>query len=173
MRETPFSVMNGIGHEFEGQVAAYLAKRYTACMQTGWERQFSGLDKYLKFDRSEVGLFLHHFPDGLLVDKSSRVFFWEAKASINIEKHAFLEYQRFIPKHLLMFCRDRGGVVYQQYLDNIRFRNSSEVVGEFPNPHPIDSDGWICPVRGHSGSGRPYREIDLSSMIAIPDFDAA
>lgn len=161
-----------VGEKFEESVIQYLSRHALSVDRTGYEHSFKKLDRYVHADTTGLGLLLRHFPDGLVVNGTGRISFWEAKSSINIEKTAYEQYQKFIPENLLIFCRDSKLNVYQQYLTNIRFRNSTKVVSQYQNPHPIDSDGWICPSNANGWSGKPYREIDLSSMIAIPDFDA-
>lgn len=124
--------------------------------------------------------------DGVARTKS-KVFEWEVKTAIdqrthvNIEKDAYSNYmtRQKLGIEVRLYVRRymRGKPqVYWQYIENVQFIDSHYIVNGLPYEmrFPIDSEGWICPRDGHgnvgAGSGTPYRRIDLTKMVPIPDF---
>jgi len=129
---------------------------------------------------------LRYAPDGMAHTRNE-VFEYEVKTAIdngtyaNIEKDAYLNYmnRHNLGVKLRLYVRVyrySKPIVYWHYIENIQFIDSKYIVNQFPEKMqlPIDGEGWICPRAGHGyvgkGSGTPYKRIDLTKMIPIPDF---
>jgi len=113
-----------------------------------------------------AALLLRYQPDGVALTKKGGVFYWDAKASDQIEKQAYQIYMKLSDWGcpVWIWCRPPGCDLYYQRLHLIRFQDSTQWVNGFPDPWPVYDD-WIYPPGSDTAySGTPYRVIDLSSM---------
>lgn len=123
-------------------------------------------------------------PDGVVF--SGGLAHWEAKASEFIEKTPFefyLEYERrgepvllFIAPGLLTSMR---APIYCGRVRDLVLMDGREYEQQFPQPRPVDADGWIRPrsdrfgIRqsrsGLAGSGTPFKKINIgqSRMVKL------
>ncbi len=123
----------------------------------------------LRSNNSGQSLFIRYAPDGVLL-KHGTVVHFDVKASKTIEKNAYntyLKYQNAGCRVVLMVKHD--GRWFVQDIEKLKLIDGNATVAEFPNPFPVDAEGWICPR--YSGrtliskmSGTPYRYIDMNSM---------
>ena len=160
--------------QFEHQVESYLARSGFAVVKNGSEHTCPDFAEKIRNDHSTAAKLIRYAPDGLaLID--GRVTHWEAKASDSIEKDAYLHYKTLalIGANMLLFFKSEAGV-YCQWIELIRFLDSTEIVNKYPKKsrYPVDPDGWICPPNRNSGSGTPYKKIDFDSLNLIADFEA-
>jgi hypothetical protein len=173
-----------LSEPFEDDLEAYLIRTgVEIAARTGTERTLSTFASAIRSRNDAVAKQIRFAPDFAAVDEVG-VFYAEAKASINIEQGPYENYMHLhsIGARLKLFVRpwpdDKNEkarrLVYWNYIEEVRFVPNEIVVGRWPgNEFPI-IHGWICPRsagrQAGRGSGTPFQEIDLDSMIRIPDF---
>lgn len=184
MASGDFNYRQRIGAQFESDVEAYCSHVSDAVAKNGTEHTHPDFVALLRGNNDTTSKMIRFAPDGVLL-RAGGVTHWEAKCStinsdyINLEKDA---YETYIKYHYMgcsvfVFFKHPIGDVYGQYVEKIGFVPSEDVVGRFP-PHmryPIDEDDWITPRRSAngkrgSGSGTPYREVDVQSLKPITTF---
>lgn len=164
---------------FELEVEHYLSTRGGMVAKNGTEHTHPAFTKNIRFNADPGAKFVRFAPDGVYLSTSGSVIHWEAKAGKNVEKDAYETYMAYhkMGCTVVLFVRSRG--VYYGLIESIRFVPSEDVVGQYAEDrrHPICEHGWIHPRRGHgyagSGSGTPYKEIEIGSLCLLSDFDAA
>jgi hypothetical protein len=181
-RFTNFERRLGRAEQFEREVEAYCQRsgKVEAVARNGTEHTHPDFVRLLRNRIDDGSKFVRFAPDGVALFKERGVIHWEAKASINIERDAYLTYMAYnkLGARVLVFIKpSSSSAVYYNYIERVQFTPSEEVVGRIRNVarrHPIDKDGWMCPRQGHgqagNGSGTPYKEIDLTSLIQLSDF---
>lgn len=174
-----------VSEPFEDEVEAYLVRTgIHAVTRNGSEKTHAEFANLLRL-RNDVGSKLLRFQsDGLGLDDIG-VFDWEAKTTMDsrvstIERDAYEIYKLRHEQgtRFKLFIRPywpRRRCVYWNYIEEVRLISGEETVARFPEDRRFPViDGWICPRAAHryagNGSGTPYREIDLKSMIQLADF---
>lgn len=173
-----------LAEPFENDVEAYLVRMgVEIAARTGTERTLSTFANAIRARNDAVAKQIRFAPDFAAVDDLG-VFYAEAKASINIEQGPYENYMhlRSIGARLKLYIRPWPDdpnpkvrrLVYWNYIEEVRFVPNDIVVGRWPGKEFPIIDGWICPRsagrQAGRGSGTPFQEIDLDSMIKIPDF---
>ena len=135
-----------------------------------------------------VSLFIRYEPDVVICAKLGNgdtpiSFLLEVKAGQNIERAAYEEYMKHVSLgHLIAIVFKCGaGNKYWNFVEEIRFIPSKEVVEKFPNPFHIDQGGWIDPRKtpywmenarwnNPQASGTPYKRVDFKSLLNWDEF---
>ena len=169
-----------VAKKFEEDVEAYLESHcgVLAVAKNGTEHTHPDFVDLLRTNNCCTSKLIRFAPDGVYLSTNKSVFHWEAKASINIERDAYETYMKYndMGCQVVLFAKDKKDIVYWQFVNEIKFIESADVVAPFPSEHrfPIDDAGWLCPRKSNRragrGSGTPYKEIDFKSMRLIPDF---
>lgn len=160
--------------EFEDRVVALLR----ACpwvidvAKNGTEHTHPAFTEQLRQNPTWSAKLIRYAPDGVLLHKTERVYYFEAKRGDSLEKDAYEVYTAHQGRDIgVLIFFEIDGKVYYQHLQKIRFRDSAAVVEQFPplRRFPV-IDGWICP-RAKPGfrslgamSGTPYRYVDVRSL---------
>lgn len=175
-----FRIRSEKGDAFADSVESYLSSKVeiTSIAKNGTEHTHPHFVGLLRSNNSQASKFVRFAPDGVCLTTSQRVFHWEAKNSIYIEKDAYETYLKYYQMgcQVIVFVNDKSNRVHWQFVEKIGFIPSEMEVEKFPlsRRFPIDEDGWICPRksgrRAGTGSGTPYKCIDLDSMILVDDF---
>ena len=166
-----------VAKSFEMEVERYLCGRTSLVAKNGTEHTHPDFTDKIRFNSGRGAKFVRFAPDGVYLSTCGSVIHWEAKAGKHIEKDAYETYMAYNQMGCTVILFVRAERVYCQRVERVGFIPSIDVVGKFApaRRHPIDEDDWICPRGGHgyagTGSGTPYREIDLSSMRVVSDFD--
>lgn len=189
MKKSPqFEYRNSPSVDFQHDVAKYLESQpdITGVARNGSEDTHTGFVDEIRHLTDPASKALRFQTDGVARTRT-KSFEWEVKTAIdqgtyvNIEKDAYTAYmnRQKLGIEVRLYVRRyyRGKPqVYWQYIENVQFIDSYYIVNALPHEmrHPIDEDGWICPRDGSGyagkGSGTPYKRIDLTKMIPIPDF---
>jgi hypothetical protein len=173
-----------LSEPFEDDVEAYMIRiGVEIAARNGTERTLSTFANAIRTRNDAAAKQIRFAPDFVAIDEAG-VFYAEAKASISIEQGPYENYMHLhsMGARLKLFVRPwpddpnekARRLVYWNYIEEIRFVPNEIVVGRHPgNEFPI-IDGWICPRsvdrQAGRGSGTPFKEIDLDSMIRIRDF---
>jgi len=185
LKKSPrFQARLDISEPFENDLEAYLIRMGAEiASRHGTERTLSTFANSIRNKNDAAAKHIRFAPDFVAVDELG-VFYAEAKASMNIEQGPYENYMHLhgMGARLKLFCRPwpddpnikARRLVYWNYIERVQFVPSELVVGRWPgNEFPI-KDGWICPRsagrQAGRGSGTPFKEIDLDSMIKITDF---
>jgi hypothetical protein len=122
--------------------------------------------------------FVRYMPDGFAVHpEKEEAFFLDCKHSDTIEKDAYINYLTYAgeDRRVYVFIKSQDQV-YCVPLKKLQFQDSHEVVRKYPNPMPVDSEGWIAPrewpdekylawkSRYRSASGTAYKYIDFERL---------
>ncbi len=124
----------------------------------------------LRRNNSDQSMFVRYAPDGVML-KCGKVVHFDVKAAKTIEKNAYNTYMRYkLAGCSVVLIVKHNNDWFIQRIDKLRLIDGRTSVAGFPNPFPVDEDGWICPRnsgRQLSGamSGTPYRYIDMESMM--------
>ncbi len=163
-----------LGTEFESEVfeALLVHEKVTAVVNNGTEHTHPEFVDGLRGIGSAASKFVRYAPDGVLQTSTGDVLHYDAKASKAIEKNAYEVYMSYVSVgcRVLLFVRHDDGI-YWTDVEDMTFKDSHEVVGQFPEQRRFPVvDGWIAP-REKPGfrstnrmSGTPYKEIDPACL---------
>jgi len=170
MNATPFDRRVEKGSAFELDLDAFLktCPAIRAIAKNGTEHTHAPFVALMRNNQSPGAKFLRFAPDAVMLMTDGRAIHYDAKASINVEKDAYLTYRDYESIHglrVLLFVRYQSQIFWRD-VAMLKFTPSEDVVARHPRQHPI-IDGWITPRHGNNGpngSGTPYKEIDMRSM---------
>jgi len=173
-----FETRISMATKFELEVEQYCRRVSVMAAKNGTEHTHPDFVNNIRTNNAETAKLIRYAPDGILLTNEQDVYHWEAKCSDKIEKDAYKTYIKYtqIGHRVLLFCKSRG-IVYCNFVENIALVDGAETVKKYPQSmrHPVKNK-WIYPRLGHgnsgTGSGTPYREIELSSLKIIKNFYA-
>ncbi len=168
------------GEEWAAEVVKIIEQRGWKTVPLGVENVASEVHRLLSMMKNPdpTARFLRYMPDGFAVrEESEEAFFFDAKSGETIEKDAYLAYRALAgsDRRVFVFIRHLGNT-YCVPVNDLRFKDSWEVVRRYPRPLPVDEDGWIAPrllprdeylrwkSRNPQASGTSFRYFDLPAM---------
>lgn len=166
------------GSKWAAEVKAILEERGHSVVPMGAEHIAPKVQQALTRmdDPDPTAMFVRFLPDCFLVHGTREdAYFIDAKCGSSIEKEAYSAYMLLANSGLNVYVMIKyGGNIYCVSVDELPFKDSQEHVQQYPNPHPVDEDGWIAPrlrpdarawAKSHpNASGTRYKEIDFSRL---------
>ena len=176
-----FEARLNAGIAFEQEVERYLERNpdILAVARNGTEHTHPEFVARLRCCADATVQFIRFAPDGVALSRTISVFHWEAKCSHCIERDAYETYLQYQSAgcDVLLFLRTGQGI-FASWVSELPFIPSRQVVERYREElrFPVHQ-GWICPRNARNqhdlltGSGTPYREIDLTKCRRVMTLD--